>query len=91
MVIKIPNTFIKTTSLLSLILYILITTTSNPHSVLADEVTDEEDPEFYILDETPTILSNATVSSKTRLLVSQYKKIKKGMRCQVEVTTFAME
>lgn len=49
MVIKIPNTFIKTTSLLSLILYILITTTSNPHSVLADEVTDEEDPDSRVL------------------------------------------
>uniref|UniRef100_A0A0D3CQL8 Uncharacterized protein n=1 Tax=Brassica oleracea var. oleracea TaxID=109376 RepID=A0A0D3CQL8_BRAOL len=84
MVIKIPNTIIKSTSLLSLILYFLITTTSNPHSVLGDEVADEEDPEFYILDEALTILSNVTVSSKTRLLVSKYKKIKKGMRCHVE-------
>ncbi|CAL9218769.1 unnamed protein product [Arabidopsis halleri] len=85
MVIKIPNTFIiKTTSLLSLILYILIITTSNPNSVLADEVVDQEDdPEYYILDETPSILSNVTISSKTRLLVSHYKKIKKGMRCHV--------
>ncbi|AAF87867.1 Protein GRIM REAPER [Arabidopsis thaliana] len=85
MVIKIPNTFIKATSLLSLILYFLIIATSKSNSVLADEVVDQEDdPEYYILDETPSILSNVTISSKTRLLVSHYKKIKKGMRCHVE-------
>ncbi|XP_010462174.1 PREDICTED: protein GRIM REAPER-like [Camelina sativa] len=85
MAIKLPNTFIKATSLLSLILYFLITATLSPTLVLADEdvVDQDEDPEYYILDEAPSILSNMTISSKTRLLVSQYKKIKKGMRCHV--------
>ncbi|CAH8391237.1 unnamed protein product [Eruca vesicaria subsp. sativa] len=84
MVIKIPSlTFIKLTPLISLILYVIITTTSNSHSVVAEEFTNEEDPEFYILDETHTILSNLTASSKTRLLVSHHKKIRKGMRCHV--------
>ncbi|ESQ48444.1 hypothetical protein EUTSA_v10022293mg [Eutrema salsugineum] len=84
MVIKIPSyTFVKLMPLISVILYSLITATSSPHSVLTEEVTNEEEPEFYILDETPTILSNLTVSSKTRLLVSHYKKIRKGMRCHV--------
>ncbi|CAE5967375.1 unnamed protein product [Arabidopsis arenosa] len=82
MVIKIPCTFIKLMPLISLILYSLIIATVNTHSVLAEEVT-KEDPEFYILDETPTIHSNLTISSKTRLLVSHYKKIRKGMRCHV--------
>lgn len=70
--------------LISLILYFLITAaSSNAHSVLAKEATYEDDPKFYITDETPTILSNLTISSKTRLLVSHYKKIRKGMRCHV--------
>ncbi|XP_010487351.1 PREDICTED: protein GRIM REAPER-like [Camelina sativa] len=83
MVIKIPCTFIKLIPLISLILYFLATATSNSYSVLAEEATNVEDQEFYILDESPTILSNVTISSKTRLLVSHYKNIRKGMRCHV--------
>ncbi|XP_010502751.1 PREDICTED: protein GRIM REAPER-like [Camelina sativa] len=85
MVIKIPCTFIKLIiPLISLILYFLATATvSNPYSVLAEEATNVEDQEFYILDESPTILSNVTISSKARLLVSHCKKIRKGMRCHV--------
>ena len=80
MLIKIHYTFIKLMLLISLILYSLITATSNPHSVVAEDITSEEDPEFYTLDE---IHTNLTTSSKTRVLVSQYKKIRKGMRCHV--------
>lgn len=80
MLIKIHYTFIKLMLLVSLILYSLITATSNPHSVIAEDITSEEDPEFYTLDE---IHTNLTTSSKTRVIVSQYKKIRKGMRCHV--------
>ncbi|KAL0857520.1 hypothetical protein Bca101_062674 [Brassica carinata] len=85
MVIKIPSyTFFKLMPFISLVLYSLVTATSNPHSVVAKEITNEEDSEFYILDETPTMLSNLTTASKTRLLVvPHYKKITKGMRCHV--------
>ncbi|KAG2240677.1 hypothetical protein Bca52824_097123 [Brassica carinata] len=56
MLIKIHYTFIKLMLLISLILYSIITATSNPHSVVAEDIT---------------------------ILVSQYKKIRKGMRCHV--------
>lgn len=81
MLIKIHYTFIKLMLLVSLILYSLITATSNPHSVVAEDITSEEDPEFYTLDEIHTNLTNNIIQNPNTSFPIQKDQKRDEMSC----------
>lgn len=68
--------------LISLILYSIITATSNPHSVVAEDITSEEDPEFYsTLDEIHTNLTNNIIQNLSSSFPIQKDQKRDEMSC----------